>query len=241
LTYTIRPLRNSHLTTEGPVIFYQAKVGETVSIAGWIFLVQGEGRNILVDCGIGQPASETRKRFAFVIEPGCDTLGLLRSQNLQPEEIDAVILTHLHWDHCTNAPLFPRAQFYVSRRGWHDVVEAPRHLALFPNRSFPAPVFDWLQKSNRLNLLEDEAEVLEGIRTFWIGGHTPCCQCVAVETQNGTAIITSDTVSTWEHLEKNIPPASLFDLAQCYEAYDRIRAQNAIILPTHEPNLLAEY
>lgn len=239
--YTIRPLRNSHLTTDGPVIFYQAKVGETVSIAGWIFLIQGGGHNILVDCGIGQPANEVRKRFAFVIEPGSDTLGLLHSQNLSPADIDTVFLTHLHWDHCTNAPLFPNAQFYVSRRGWHDVVQAPRHPALFPNRTFPAAVFDWLQQSGRLNLLEDEDAPLPGIRTFWVGGHTPCCQCIAVETVGGTAIITSDTVSTWEHLEKSIAPASLFDLAQCFEAYDRIRSENAIVLPTHEPNLASEY
>jgi glyoxylase-like metal-dependent hydrolase (beta-lactamase superfamily II) len=182
-----------------------------------------------------------RKRFAFVIEPGCDTLGLLRRESVAPEEIEAVILTHLHWDHCSNVALFPQAKYFVSRRGWHDVIEAPRHPLLYPPRSFPPVVYEHLRNSGRLNLLDDEDSPLPGIRTFWVGGHTPCCQAVSVDTIGGRAIITSDTVSTWEHLEKNIAPASLFDLAQCFEAYDRIRSEADIVLPTHEPNLASQY
>ncbi|MDF2440789.1 MAG: hypothetical protein JWN98_1773 [Abditibacteriota bacterium] len=239
--YTIRPLRNSHLTTQGPVIFYQSKVGETVSIAGWIFLLERAGHKYLVDTGIGQPSDVVRKRFAFIIEPGEDTLGLLQREGIAPEEIEGVILTHLHWDHCTNVALFPHAKYFVSSRGWRDVVEAPRHPLLYPARSFPPTVYQHLRESGRLSLLDDEDSPLPGIRTFWVGGHTPCCQAVSVETASGRAIITSDTVSTWEHLEKNIAPAALFDLPQCFEAYDRIRNEAGIILPTHEPNLAARY
>jgi N-acyl homoserine lactone hydrolase len=239
--YTIRPLRNTHLTTQGPVIFFQNKVGEEVTIFGWTFLLERDGKKYLIDTGIGQPAATVRKRFAFVIEPGEDTLGLLQGVGVAPEEIEGVILTHLHWDHCSNVHFFPNAKFYVSRRGWHDVVEAPRHPALFPARSFPPAAYEYMRNSGRLVLLDDEDEPLADIRTFWIGGHTPCCQAVKVLCAGGQAIITSDTISTWEHLEKNIAPASLFDLAQCYEAYDRIRAEADLILPTHEPGLAASY
>jgi glyoxylase-like metal-dependent hydrolase (beta-lactamase superfamily II) len=239
--YTIKPLRNSHLTTQGPVIFLQNKVGENVTIFGWIFLLERDGKKYLVDTGIGQPSQAVRRRFAFVIEPGEDTLGLLQTAGVAPEEIEGVILTHLHWDHCSNVALFPNATFYVSRRGWHDVVEAPRHPLLYSPRVFPPAAYNYLKNSGRLVLLDDEDEPLPDIRTFWIGGHTPCCQAVKVLCAGGQAIITSDTVSTWEHLEKNIAPASLFDLPQCFEAYDRIRAEADIILPTHEPNLAAAY
>ena len=239
--YSIFPLHNSSLTTAGPVIFYQNKVREQVDIKGWVFLLESAERRVLVDCGLGQPSSVERKRFAFTIAPGHDTHSLLAARGLSPDDIDDVILTHLHWDHCTNAPLFERAQFHVSRRGWRDIVEQPAHPLLVPDRSFPRHVYDWLGASKRLNLLDDEAQPLPGIRTFWIGGHTPCCQAVAIDTKDGTAIITSDTVSTWEHLEKNIPPGSLWDLPQCFAAYDRIRREADIVLPTHEPNLGEKY
>jgi glyoxylase-like metal-dependent hydrolase (beta-lactamase superfamily II) len=239
--YTITPLHNSTLHTQGPVIFYQQKVHEDITIKGWVFLLEGFGRQVLVDCGFGQPASTDRKKFAFVVPAGHDTLSLLQSRGLSPHDIDAVLLTHLHWDHCLNAPLFEQARFFVSGRGWREIVEAPRHPSLVPQRSFPRDVFEWLSQSGRLELLPDEAQPLPGIRTFWIGGHTPCCQAIAVETVGGTAIITSDTISTWEHLEKNIAPASLWSLPECFEAYERIRREADIVLPTHEPNLADRY
>lgn len=239
--YSITPLHNSSLTTTGPIIFYQQKVREEVHIKGWIFLLEGMGRQVLVDCGFGTPAQIERKKFAFTVAPGHDTLSLLQNRGIAPNDISDVILTHLHWDHCTNAPLFERAQFHVSKTGWREIVQAPRHPLLVPDRSFPRAVFEWLDQSNRLNLLEDEAEPLPGIRTFWIGGHTPCCQAVAVQTAGGTAIITSDTVSTWEHLEKNIAPGSLWSLPECFAAYDRIRQEADIVIPTHEPNLAGVY
>ncbi len=239
--YLITPLHNSSLTTQGPVIFYQQKVHEEVSIKGWVFLLEGFGRKVLVDCGFGAPSAVERRKFAFTVAPGHDTLSLLQARGIAPAQIDDVILTHLHWDHCTNAPLFEQARFFVSKTGWREIVEAPRHPLLVPERSFPRPVFEWLARSGRLELVEDEAEPLPGIRTFWIGGHTPCCQAVAVQTAGGTAVITSDTVSTWEHLEENIPPASLWSLPQCFAAYDRIRKEADIVLPTHEPNLAQRY
>ena len=239
--YSITPLHNSSLTTQGPVIFYQQKVREEVHIKGWVFLLEGMGRQVLVDCGFGTPAQIERKKFAFTIAPGHDTLSLLQSRGIAPGDISDVILTHLHWDHCTNAPLFERAKFHVSKTGWREIFQEPRHPLLVPDRSFPRTVFEWLDQPNRLNLLEDEAEPLPGIRTFWIGGHTPCCQAVAVATAGGTAIITSDTVSTWEHLEKNIAPGSLWSLPECFAAYDRIRKEADIVVPTHEPNLAGVY
>jgi glyoxylase-like metal-dependent hydrolase (beta-lactamase superfamily II) len=239
--YSITPLHNSSLTTQGPVIFYQQKVREEVSIKGWVFLLEGFGRQVLVDCGIGTPATTERRKHAFTIAPGHDTLSLLQARGISPAQIDAVILTHLHWDHVTNAPLFEQARFFVSKTGWREIVQSPRHPALVPERAFPHAVYDWLAQSGRLELLEDEAAPLPGIRTFWIGGHTPCCQAVAVETARGTAVITSDTVSTLEHLEQNIAPASLWSLPECFAAYDRIRREADIVIPTHEPNLAERY
>jgi glyoxylase-like metal-dependent hydrolase (beta-lactamase superfamily II) len=239
--YSITPLHNSSLTTQGPVIFYQHKVNETVSIKGWFFLVEGNGRQVLVDCGFGAPSPTEKKKFAFTVAPGHDTLSLLQARGIEPGDISDVILTHLHWDHILNAPLFTNAKFHVSKTGWREIVESPAHPLLVPDRSFPPAVLEWLAEPGRTNLLEDEDNPLPGIRTFWIGGHTPCCQCVAIDTAGGVAIITSDTLSTHEHLERGIAPGSLWSLPQCFAAYDRIRREADIIIPTHEPDLAERY
>lgn len=244
--FSIKALKNSHLEADGPIMYFQSKEYERVQVFGYVWLVRGHGLNIVVDSGIGDPSGAEPPRLQdygrFKCEPGEDTDSLLRREGVPPDEVDYLILTHLHWDHCSNAKLFSNAKIVVSRDGLASVV-APRHPALVPAGAFPRDVFAYLvgDAFDRVVLTGDEFEVVPGVRTFWIGGHTQCSQAVAVETSKGAAVFGGDTVFMYENIESNIPVAYLGNLAECYLAMDRIRKEADVVLPNHDPRVLERH
>lgn len=246
--YTIKALRNFYTDFPAPAIamYFQNKLDEMIQISGYIWLIRGSGKTIVVDAGIGKPPEKTvtgvQKVTHFTVAPGEDTASLLRREGIEPAEVDYLILTHLHMDHCLNAPLFERAQICISREGWESVIN-PRHPSLVPDHLFPRHVYSYLQKHawDQVLLLEREQQVLPGIDVFYTGGHTPCSQAVAVQTKAGCAVITGDVVSLYGNIEENTPVAYCHNLLECYQAMDRIREQADIVLPSHDPEVLTRH
>ena len=112
--YSIKALKNSHLEADGPVMFFQSKQFERLQVFGYLWLIRGQGLTVAVDSGIGDPAGEDGPRLqgyaGFQCDPGEDTDSLLRREGLAPGEVDYLILTHLHWDHCVNTKLFTQRE-----------------------------------------------------------------------------------------------------------------------------------
>lgn len=244
--YSIKALRNSHLEADGPAMFFQSKQFERLQVFGYLWLVRGQGLTVAIDSGIGDPVGEegpeTQRYAGFQCDPGEDTDSLLRGEGVTPDEVDYLILTHLHWDHCVNTKLFTNAKIVVSRRGLASVI-SPRHRGLVPDGLFLRGVISHIvgEAWGRVILADDEFEVVPGIRTFWVGGHTECSQAVAVETTKGTAVFGGDTVFMYENIESDIPVGYTGNLAECYIAMERIRREADIVLPNHDPRVLERH
>lgn len=230
----------------GCIMFFQEKMEQKIEVCGYFYLVRGGGHNIVVDTGMGQPPGpegpSLQKFGNFWVDPGCDTISLLRKEGLGPEDIDVLVLTHLHTDHCWNTSLFPKAKIYMSRFGW-EAIQSPRHPALFPDAIYPQQVYKHLidEAWDRVSLMEQEDEVLPGITTFWVGGHSACSHVVVIETGKGNVILTGDVAFYYANLEENIPVSYNVNLAECYEGMDRIRRLSGIPVPTHDPELLERH
>jgi glyoxylase-like metal-dependent hydrolase (beta-lactamase superfamily II) len=87
----------------------------------------------------------------------------------------------------------------------------------------------------------DDAEVVPGIRVMWIGGHTPCSQAICVQTAQGEAILTGDTVSLLANIEKQIPMGIYHNLEECRAALKKLAQRDAIILPSHDPGVFDRF
>jgi N-acyl homoserine lactone hydrolase len=247
--FSIKALHNLciHFPVPGSLMYFQEKQDQALQIFGYLWLLRGAGKTIIVDTGMGLPpekrSNAERQVFGnFAIDPGKDTVSLLRQEGIEPADVDYVILTHLHVDHCANLPLFKRAQILVSKRGWSSVV-SPEHPRLVPANLFPRSIFAYMMSEawDRMVLLPDECEVLPGLNTFWIGGHTPCSQAVSIETKVGKVVITGDTVFMYGNIEEDIPVAYCTNLAECFHAMDRIRREADIVLPSHDPLVLERF
>ncbi|NIO20525.1 MAG: MBL fold metallo-hydrolase, partial [Candidatus Aenigmarchaeota archaeon] len=209
MSYKIDILKCGRTQSPGPELFWMSDWDQTYPLNVYIYVVRGEDRTILVDTGLRDlneinpmcvPSSSQ-----FSIEPGEDTVSVLQSQGIKPEDVTDVIPTHFHYDHISNVKLFKKAEIFASKRGFLNVA-APKHPQLAPPVAFPKDVVSYMIEEawERVHLINEE-EIYPGITIFWTGGHTPGNQAISIKTDKGIVTITGDVVFFYRNIEENIP------------------------------------
>jgi glyoxylase-like metal-dependent hydrolase (beta-lactamase superfamily II) len=204
-------------------------------------IVQTGGQNILVETGIGDKF-DAKRREIYGVDHSTDLLRELKKLRLEPENIDIVINTHLHFDHCgwntrrqdgKLLPTFPRARYFVQRREWeHAQRPTERDRASYVEEFFAAA-------EGQTELLNGDTEIVPGVRVEVVPGHTENLQCVRVESEGKTAFFISDLVPTCSHLP--YPWIMSFDLFPLETLENKKRllpelaAQGALVVFPHDP------
>jgi len=193
----------------------QADEQNRVEYATHCLLIEGNGRRILVETGNGDKWSDKERRI-YAIEEGSGIARRLRARGVEPESIDTVILTHLHFDHIGGATwrdeagalhaTFPRARHVVQKKELRDA-RAPHER----NRaSYLHENIDPLVQAGLFHEVEGEAEVAPGVRVMPTPGHTEGHQSALVEMDGQVAFFCGDVVPTSLHLR--LPYVMAYDL-----------------------------
>jgi glyoxylase-like metal-dependent hydrolase (beta-lactamase superfamily II) len=170
-------------------------------------LVRTGEKNILIETGIGNKLSE--KLVQIYTQPA-KLLDNLHALGIAPEDIDIVINTHLHFDHCGwntvrrgdhAVATFPKAKYYAQRGEWeHGRLQLERDAV-----SYMSPNYDPLIETGQMVLLDGDQELLPGISVKVFPGHTANMQAVIVESGAGNekkkACYISDLIATSHHLD----------------------------------------
>ena len=176
-------------------------------------LLQVGGKNVLVDTGVGSKDND-RDKDALGLVPSRLLKGL-KGAGLTPKDINAVILTHLHFDHCGGCtrldragdlvPTFPKATYYVQRECWND--------ASHPNErcqgSHRPENFLPIEERGQIELIDGDSEILPGLNVIVTGGHAKGHQMVLFNHGGERVVFLGDIVPTHHHL--NLPVISAFD------------------------------
>lgn len=175
-------------------------------------LIRTGNHNVIVETGIGDKFDA---KFAdiYSVNHSSTLPDELKRRGLRPEDIDFVINTHLHFDHCgwntrreggKVVPTFPRARYYVQRGEWEHALE--------PNeRDRASYIGECFQPAERqTELLDGDGEILPGIQVEVMPGHNRHMQCVRIESEGEQAYFISDLVPT--HLHVRYPWVMSFDL-----------------------------
>lgn len=166
-----------------------------------------------------------------------DTLGFneryalltrLRELGVAPEEIGTVLLSHFHFDHAVNYPLFPNATFYLHEEEVRHIEENGRKDLAVPVEMFPA-----LRDSGRLELLSGESGTVEGLNWLHTPGHTPGLYSILAEYQGEKWAIVSDTVKNIQELCSG-DVSMTWDDAKSRESIDKIKQWADIVVPGHD-------
>lgn len=232
MTYSIFPLCVGINQTDQGIMTYLRGYGQRILLPIYAFLIRadgGRGKKILVDTGMEE----------FMIPEGAESeLGFkvmefeeaLEVHGLAPEDIDLVIQTHLHNDHCENTYKCTKAKVIIQ--------DAELEFARNPH-PLDHRYFDDLLDGLDFVVVEGDTEIEPGLTLLFTPGHTVGGQSVMVETKAGKAIITGFCANA-----KNFPssgpavtPGVHIDAVAAYESAQRVKELAEIILPCHDPEL----
>lgn len=242
-TYTIHPLPNGRCVIAGHHAFHGGDPGRRYDYGLYLWLILGGEKPVLVDTGLDNVEEMNQGAAHVLAEPITqapeESAGAqLRRFGLTEDDIGEVIITHLHFDHVDRLHLFRNARIHVSGRGLAAATVHPQWHGSWA----PGKTLEILTRTATDRVVAgDDLEVAPGIRTLWVGGHTPCSQAVLVDTPAGRACLTGDTVSLLENLETGTPIGIYHSLEECRQAMDRIRREADIVLPSHDPTALDRF
>ena len=206
-------------------------------------LVRTGRQNVLIETGIGDKF-DAKYTDIYGVQHSSSLLDGLNKLGLGAEDIDLVINTHSHFDHCgwntrrqngKVVPTFPRARYYVQRGEWeHALHPTERDRASYVEAFFrPAEA--------QTEFLDGDREILPGIRVEVVPGHTRHLQCVRIESQGESAYFISDLVPTQAHLP--FPWIMSFDLYPMETLDNKKRLlpelarEKALIVVPHDPEV----
>jgi glyoxylase-like metal-dependent hydrolase (beta-lactamase superfamily II) len=200
-------------------------------------------QTVLIETGIGNKLPE---RLIKIFGQPAKLLDNLNAVGISPEDIDIVINTHLHFDHCgwntmikdgRIVPTFPKAKYYAPEGEWqHGRLQLERDAI-----SYMSENYDPLIKTGQMELLQGDQEIVPGISVRVFPGHTLHMQAVIIESGSQTACYISDLIPTSAHIDLTWVMA--FDLLplRTIESRKRYYAQSIpekwLTMFTHDPNV----
>lgn len=222
-----------------------------IRIQLYCLLIETGEQRILVDTGYGDKLSDQERDF-MCLEGDGRLLGNLAALGVTPEDIDVVINTHLHGDHCGGntrydeegelVPTFPNALYYVQRIELAD--------AIFPNErtrgTYHRENLDSVERAGQLRVLWGDTRLTDEVRVLVTPGHTPAHQSVVVESEGETAVFLADTAHWPLHMEK-LEVLTAYDVQPLVTLETKRRLarwaieQRALLIFNHHPDGMAGY
>jgi len=184
------------------------------------FLVKIGGKNILIDTCVGN----RRERPGFPEWENLDTPYLNNlKQLIDPAEVDFVICTHLHFDHIgwnaqwqddKWAPLFPNAKYVIDRQEYDYWANNPQKEMIDDLNAIEESI-EPLRADGLLHLVDENQEILPGVRLIATPGHTPHHDAILLESGGESALFVGDVFHhpcqiahpEWESFDTDTPKA----------------------------------
>jgi len=240
----IYPINTGWLEADlGTYIFWKGPAGKKIWNPVICFYVVTDGHKILVDTGLCDEARATKYHHKCEKRSCLETPQALKAMGVNPEDIDIVLLTHLHWDHVQNLKLFKNARFICPDK---ELKWAFNPLPLY-YRSYEAGILGIEAPFLGIpfELVDGERQIVPGVWVFPSPGHSPGHQCVTVRTSVGDIVLAGDAIFQGRNLEPNLDekwrywvPARFVNSIEGWQSVEEIDKRADLVLAAHDEAVL---
>ncbi len=201
----------------------------------------GEDEVWVVDTGFDRADAEARNRQ--LVRPAAEGLATI---GVVADNVEDVILTHLHYDHVGGFGQFPRARYHLQdlemsfasgrhmRHHAFNHAYTPDHIAAMVHMVF----------GDRVVFHDGDTELAPGLSIHLVGGHTQGLQVVRVATEIGWVVLASDASHYYENMGAGRPFPIVYNLGDMLDGYQRcneLASDPAYVIPGHDPQVFDRY
>jgi len=241
--WTILPIFVGTMSqTEKSNLTYGRDQGKKIDVCSLMYFLKGGQELIMVDTGMSDPDWASKYHHPSSRNESQDPITALSRLGVAPEEINIVICTHLHWDHCFNNSLFTKARIIIQKDEiQYALFPLPIH-ALYYEAFSIGMTPSWLKDISRFEIIDGDRDIAPGISVVKIPSHTPGFQGVNVKTEKGNYLIGSDfcpLFENWPGRDKEPIPSGIYvNLLDYYKSFEKVNLFADFILPSHDLRVL---
>jgi glyoxylase-like metal-dependent hydrolase (beta-lactamase superfamily II) len=229
-------LQNGFMGAERSLLFYGEYSEARVQIPIACWLIKTSDGYVLFDTGVSPRAVPGLMRndpFARFTDEDL-LVHRLDALGLETDNLDMVVLSHLHYDHAGGAHLFPKAEL-IAQKDEYSYAHYPASFfePFYYKKNFDLPGYRW-------RLLDGDTELAPGLTVLRTDGHTPGHQSLLVQLpRTGPVLLTGDACYWLEHAQRQRVPGVVWNPTQALHSIKRIntlaRLLGARIFPGHDP------
>jgi N-acyl homoserine lactone hydrolase len=213
--------------------------GEKIDLNCIAWVIRSHKAVYVVDPGPGHDVMRAKNihHREMSIEGCTDLLRGLKNLGIMPSDVNAIINTHLHWDHCIANDSLPGIPVIVQHREY-EYAKAPlrRDDILYESSLSYSPVNIF---QSRMRFVEGDCQLEDGLELIFTPGHTPGHQSIKVRTQQKEYLIAGDQFDLYENYECCHPVGLYVNLFDWYQSYEKVKRMNVEVLPSHDPLLMS--
>ncbi len=241
-TYEIYAVRYAHHDRRARDNFYGGDPHDgPMPLDYFVWAVVGESRTLILDTGFD--AAMAKKRGREFLTPPRDGLAAI---GVDPDKVEDVVISHMHYDHAGNNDLFPNARFHLQDREMAFCTgRCMCHADV--KRSFEADDVTAMVRrlfAGRVQFHDGEDEIAPGITVHHVGGHTAGLQFMRVKTRRGWVVLASDASHFYANFEQMRAYATVFNVGDMLEGFTtlkRLATSTQHVVPGHDPLVLRRY
>lgn len=241
-TYEIHAIKYARLMRRSPENFIGGDEHDTeMPLNYYVWVISNSERSIVVDTGFNEAMAKKRNRQ--IVQPVAQGLAAL---GIATEKVKDVIITHMHYDHAGNIPLFPNARYHLQDKEMDFATGRCMCHGMMRHGYEADDVTDLVRCvfDERVEFHDGSSEVAPGIEVHHIGGHTKGLQSVRVRTRRGWVVLASDASHFYAHMEQDRLFPIVYNVADMLEGFKTLRklaSSPRHVVPGHDPLVMARY
>jgi glyoxylase-like metal-dependent hydrolase (beta-lactamase superfamily II) len=216
--------------------------GERLQQMDYFFwVIHNDHRTVVVDTGFAPDVGQRRQRTCLAAP-----VDLLAAAGVDPEHVEHLVITHLHYDHIGNIAAFPRASIHLHRRElefWRSRAASDGELAGLAEPAELATV-ESAMRAGRITVIDEDAALFTGVTAIWTGGHAPGQLIVTVQSAGSLVVLASDALHFYEELSGPARFAVFTDAEETEAGYELLRElsrRGAVVVPGHDPVVMERF